>query len=83
MQTAIWLRAGLRELKEMVKGNYAVNLGDRNIEGVRHFKSGLTRDVTEFFLYAMQDHDQVAGFFAPFFNEGIDFRGKHFFLFQQ
>ena len=45
-----------------------------------HFKGGVARDITEFSLYAVQHHDQVAGLVLPFFNECVDFRREHLFI---
>ena len=43
----------------VIKGSHAVNLAGRHIEGFSDFDDGLARQKAFFFLYLLQDRDQV------------------------
>ena len=57
--------AGLLEFEQVVEGYDAVDFGDWDLEPICNFKCRLARDEAEVFLYAVQDHDQVARLVFP------------------
>src|SRR5574344_3126764 len=61
--------SGFLCLKEMIESNNTVDARERNTGELRNFKSCILRNVALFLLHVLQNHNQIARFVLPFFDE--------------
>ena len=66
--------AGLLELEEVVEGDDAVDLRERDLQELARLDRDRARDVAVGLLHLVQHHDQVAGLVFPFFDERLQLR---------
>ena len=68
--------AGLRRLEVMVESNYAIYLREREAYRARKLFRSFSRDIGEFFLNAVEHHDEASRLGLPLVDKGGELLGE-------